>query len=196
MLTAKDKLFQTLVDYVKRGEDLGQIALSKIARDAEIGKSTVYEYFSSKNEMIVETYRYLLKHYESILLQDLHVMDFKGALYEELRRTMLVMKDARSVMEVIMNQPHHQSLRIDLKLKPEIQAIQEAMEKRFANIMYLGVVEGIFPMRESKKTTTYVIRALITGLMFQFINDELDLSEDELLNLIFEEIVRVVQASA
>ncbi len=194
MQTAKDKLYQTLVNYVKRGEDLGQIALSKIAHDADIGKSTVYEYFSSKDEMIVETYRYLLKHYESILLQDLHVMDFKGALLEELKRTLLVMNDARAVMEVIMNQPHHQSLRIDLKLKPEIQLIQEAMEKRFSNIMYLGVVEGVFPAREPKKSTTYVIRALITGLMFQYINDEIDMNEDDLLNLIYDEIVRVAQA--
>lgn len=194
MQTTKDKLYQTLFDYVKRGEDLGQIALSKIAHDAEIGKSTVYEYFSSKDEMIVETYRYMIKHYESILLQDLQAMDFKNALLEELKRTLLVMKDARSVMEVIMNQPYHQSLRIDLKLKPEIQSIRETMEKRFANIMYLGVVEGIFPAKEPKKSTTYVIRALITGLMFQYINDKMDMNENDVLNLIYNEIVRVAQA--
>lgn len=194
MQTAKDKLFQTLVNYVKRGEDLGHVSISKIAQDADIGKSTVYEYFTSKDEMIVETYRYLLKHYESILFHDLEVMDFKGALLEELKRTLMVMKDARSVMEVIMNQSHHQTLRIDIMLKPEIQAIQKAMEKRFSHIMYLGVVEGIFPVKEPKKTTTYVIRALITGLMFQYINDELDMTEDELLHLIYDEIVRTISS--
>jgi AcrR family transcriptional regulator len=102
VLTAKEKLFNTLVSYIKDGVDLQSIALSKIAQDAEIGKSTVYEYFESKEQMIIETYRFLLKHYESILLQDIQAMDFKGALFEELSHTLIVLKDARSLMEAIM----------------------------------------------------------------------------------------------
>lgn len=192
MLTAKEKLFNTLVSYIKDGVDLQSIALSKIAQDAEIGKSTVYEYFESKEQMIIETYRFLLKHYESILLQDIQAMDFKGALFEELSHTLIVLKDARSLMEAIMKVPYHE-LRIDQALKDEINAIQKAMEQRFANIMYLGAVEGIFPYQRSKKETPYVIRALISGLMFQFINGEMEMNEQELLELIYKEIVRVIK---
>ncbi len=67
------------------------------------------------------------------------------------------------------------------------------MEQRFANIMYLGAVEGIFPYQRSKKETPYVIRALISGLMFQFINGEMEMNEQELLELIYKEIVRVIK---
>jgi AcrR family transcriptional regulator len=192
-LTAKEKLLNTLVTYIKNGVDLQSIALSKIAQDAEIGKSTVYEYFESKEQMIVETYRFLLKHYESILLQDIKAMDFKGALFEELSHTLIVLKDARSLMEAIMKVPYHE-IRLDQALKDEINAIQKAMEQRFANIMYLGAVEGVFPYRETRKETPYVIRALITGLMFQYINGEMEYTEDELLELIYQEIVRVIKA--
>ena len=192
-MTAKEKLLNTLVSYIKNGVDLQSIALSKIAQDAEIGKSTVYEYFESKEQMIVETYRFLLKHYESILLQDIQAMDFKGALFEELSHTLIVLKDARSLMEAIMKVPYHE-IRLDQALKDEINAIQKAMEQRFANIMYLGAVEGVFPYRETRKETPYVIRALITGLMFQYINGEMDYTEDELLELIYQEIVRVIKA--
>ena len=192
-MTAKEKLLNTLVTYIKNGVDLQSIALSKIAQDAEIGKSTVYEYFESKEQMIVETYRFLLKHYESILLQDIQAMDFKGALFEELSHTLIVLKDARSLMEAIMKVPYHE-IRLDQALKDEINAIQKAMEQRFANIMYLGAVEGVFPYRETRKETPYVIRALITGLMFQYINGEMEYTEDELLELIYQEIVRVIKA--
>ena len=194
MQTAKEKLLHTLVGYIKKGEDIEKVALSKIAHDAEIGKSTVYEYFESKEQMIVETYRYLLKHYENILLADLEAMDFKGALFEELSRTLLVLKDARTLMEAIMKVPHHQELRIDIALKDEIQTIQKSMEKRFANIMYLGAVEGIYPYREPQKETPYVIRAIISGLLFQFMNDEMDMTEEEVLNLIYREIIRLVKS--
>lgn len=192
-MTAKEKLLNTLVTYIKNGVDLQSIALSKIAQDAEIGKSTVYEYFESKEQMIVETYRFLLKRYESILLQDIEAMDFKGALFEELSHTLIVLKDARSLMEAIMKVPYHE-IRLDQALKDEINAIQKAMEQRFANIMYLGAVEGVFPYRETRKETPYVIRALITGLMFQYINGEMEYTEDELLELIYQEIVRMIKA--
>lgn len=194
MQTAKEKLLHTLVNYIKNGEDIGSISLSKIAQDAEIGKSTVYEYFESKEKMVIETYRHLLKHYESILLQDLQNMDFKGALFEELSHTLFVMKDARLLMEAIMKAPHHHEFRIDEALKQEINLIQIAMEKRFINIMYLGAVEGLYPYREPSKNRTYVTRAIISGLMFQFVNDEMDLSENELLELIYQELVRVLKA--
>ena len=194
MQTAKEKLLHTLVGYIKKGEDIEKVALSKIAHDAEIGKSTVYEYFESKEQMIIETYRYLLKHYENILLADLEAMDFKGALFEELSRTLLVLKDARTLMEAIMKVPHHQELRIDIALKDEIQTIQKSMEKRFANIMYLGAVEGIYPYREPQKETPYVIRAIISGLLFQFMNEEMDMNEEEVLNLIYREIIRLVKS--
>ena len=193
MQTAKDKLLNTLVSHIKKGEDLKNISLSKIAQEAEIGKSTVYEYFESKDEMIVETYRYLLKHYEQILLQDLEHMDFKGALFEELSRTLIVLKDARSLMETIMNAPHHHDVRIDIALKDEINEIQKAMEQRFSNIMYLGAVEGVFPYREPRRETPFVMRALISGLLFQFINGETPFTEDEILEVIYQEIVRLVK---
>ena len=194
MQTAKEKLLHTLVGYIKKGEDIEKVALSKIAHDAEIGKSTVYEYFESKEQMIIETYRYLLKHYENILLADLEAMDFKGALFEELSRILLVLKDARTLMEAIMKVPYHQELRIDIALKDEIQTIQKSMEERFANIMYLGAVEGIYPYREPQKETPYVIRAIISGLLFQFMNDEMDMTEEEVLNLIYREIIRLVKS--
>lgn len=193
MLTAKDKLLNTLATYIKEGIDLRSVALSKIAQDAEIGKSTVYEYFDSKEHMIIETYHYLLKYYASILLQDIQAMDFKGALFEELRHTLIVLQDARLLMEAIMKVPYHE-LRLDQELKDEINAIQKAMETRFGSIMYLGVVEGIFPYKETKKETPYVIRALITGLMFQYINGEMDYREEELLELIYNQIILVIKA--
>lgn len=36
-------------------------SMSEIARRAEIGKSTIYEYFPSKNELLMETYTWLLR---------------------------------------------------------------------------------------------------------------------------------------
>lgn len=193
MQTAKDKLLHTLVSYVKNGEDIYQISLSKIAQDAEIGKSTVYEYFESKDVMIIETYRYLIKHYQKTLLKDIDAKDFKGALLEELSNILIVMKDARSLMEAIMKVPHHHQIRIEEVLKDEIAYIQNHMTERFNTIMYLGVKEGVFPFKQPKKETPYVVKAIITGLLFQYVNHEIAMEEKDLLQLVFDEIVHIAK---
>lgn len=192
MQLAKDKLLSVLVSYIKEGKDLEDIALSTIAKDAEIGKSTVYEYFSSKDEMIEETYRYLLKHYEDILLADLELMDFESAFKEEIKRSLLVMKDAQTLMEAIMKHPSTKMMRLNHELKGEINRIQDAMQKRFESIMRVGVIEQKIPAKNPHPHKRYVIQALISGLMFQFVHQEMDLTEDALITLIYQEVINTL----
>lgn len=192
MQLAKDKLLSVLVSYIKEGKDLEDIALSTIAKDAEIGKSTVYEYFSSKDEMIEETYRYLLKHYEDILLADIDLMDFESAFKEEIKRSLLVMKDAQTLMEAIMKHPSSKMMRLNHELKGEIKRIQDAMQKRFESIMRVGVIENKIPAKSPHPYKRYVIQALISGLMFQFVHQEMDVTEEELITLIYQEVIQTL----
>ncbi len=193
MQLAKDKLLSVLVSYIKEGKDLEDIALSTIAKEAEIGKSTVYEYFSSKDEMIEETYRYLLKHYEDILLADVDLMDFESAFKEEIKRSLIVMKDAQTLMEAIMKHPSTKMMRLNHELKDEIKRIQDAMQKRFESIMRVGVIEQKIPARVPQPHKRYVIQALISGLMFQYVHQEIDVSEDELISLIYQEVINTLK---
>lgn len=192
MQLAKDKLLSVLVSYIKEGKDLEDIALSTIAKNAEIGKSTVYEYFSSKEEMIEETYRFLLKHYENILLADLKLMSFEAAFKEEIKRSLFVMKDAQALMEAIMKHPSTKMMRLNHELKDEIEHIQYQMQQRFESIMKIGVIEGKIPAKTPDPHKRYVIQALISGLMFQYVNHEMNLGEDELIELIYHEVLKTL----
>jgi hypothetical protein len=60
--------------------------------------------------------------------------------------------------------------------------------------MRLGVLENMLPSGLTKKPTRgYVIKALISGLSFQYINDQTQLDEEGILNLIYDEVFRVLQ---
>ncbi|PKK88116.1 MAG: hypothetical protein CVV62_02225, partial [Tenericutes bacterium HGW-Tenericutes-7] len=121
MLTTKDKILSVMIDHIKKETDIKNMSLSQIAIEAEIGKSTVYEHFTSKEDLILETYMFLLKHYEKILTSDIEKMDFKGAFIEQMSKITFVMKDAKMIMNAIMNN-HQQafpsfSKEIDLCVK-------------------------------------------------------------------------------
>ena len=47
----KDKILDCTIEMLKAG-DMDTLSMSKIAAKAEIGKSTIYEYFPSKEELV------------------------------------------------------------------------------------------------------------------------------------------------
>lgn len=192
MQTTKDRILSAVVSYIKEGLT-DQISLAKIASDAEIGKSTVYEHFKSKEEMIEETYRYLLSQYESILLKDISKMTFKGAFIEQLERNLIVMEDARTIMDMLMNHHADQFYKFGKSLEPKVLELQSKIASRFESIMKLGVIEGIIAPRIPKPYDRYVIQAIMTGLMFQYVNQKMEIERDQLLELIYHEVIERIK---
>jgi AcrR family transcriptional regulator len=192
MQTTKDRILSAVVSYIKEGLT-DQISLAKIASDAEIGKSTVYEHFKSKEEMIEETYRYLLSQYESILLKDISEMTFKGAFIEQLERNLIVMEDARTIMDMLMNHHADEFYKFGKSLEPRVLELQSKIAKRFEAIMKMGVSEGVIAPRIPKPYDRYVIQAIMTGLMFQYVNQKMEIERDQLLELIYHEVIERIK---
>ena len=192
MSTTKDKLIQVLVTHIKAGANLNELSLSQIATEAEIGKSTVYEHFSSKEAMISDTYAYLLKSYETILLEPISQTTFKAAFIEQLMRILTVMKDAKVIMDAIMNNTFDQIP----NLKPEHQCligtIQLSMEKRFEQIIKMAIDTHEIDVENIKPYTKHVIQALISGILLQYVKHEIDMSEQAVCEMIFEQILKSI----
>jgi len=192
MLTTKDRILSVLVDHIKTGTNLSNLSLSQIAAEAEIGKSTVYEYFSSKDEMIGETFRFLLEKYDCILSAELEQKTFKLAFIEQIKRILFIMKDAKNIMDAIMNNSKIAYPNMDKNLDGEMKKIQDKMNQRFEHIIMIGVSEGIIEVRPPKPYTKNVIQALISGLLFQYVNGEMNIGEPELSELIYEHTLDVL----
>jgi len=189
MQTTKDKILSVVVDYIKEGANLKSITLAQIAAEAKIGKSTVYEYFASKEQLVFETYKYLLTHYKTILTSEITDMRFKQAFFEQLKKILVVMKDARLIMDAIMNSSYALIPTICPELEDMMRHIQHEMNQRFESIIYLGVVEGVLEAKEPKPYIKHVIQALISGLLFQYVNQEIDLEEEALLELVYKQLI-------
>lgn len=192
MSTTKDKLIQVLVSHIKAGVNLNDLSLSQIATEAEIGKSTVYEHFASKEAMISDTYAYLLKSYEAILLEPISQTTFKAAFIEQLSRILTVMKDAKVIMDAIMNNTFDQIP----NLKPEhqclIETIQHSMGKRFEQIIKMAIDTNEIDIKNIKPYSKHVIQALISGILLQYVKNEIDMSEQAVCDMIFEQILKSI----
>jgi AcrR family transcriptional regulator len=193
MQTTKDKILDATISYIKQEPNLSQVSISDIATKADIGKSTVYEYFENKNALIEEAYSYLLDKYQRILLIDINDKDFKNALMDQLSRILDVMEDVKGIMEVIMNAHSEMSfLRYD-QCSIKIQIIQDKMTERFNHIFSIGVESGeIHP--SNRPYANHIVQALISGLMFQYVDNKIDIKRDALIKLIYQEMIRIIES--
>jgi AcrR family transcriptional regulator len=190
-MQTKDRIIETMIDFIKEDKDISQISLSEIAKKAEIGKSTVYEYFSNKDELVFDTYMYMFNYYEKALMQPLKSTQFKDAFIEQVKMILDAMKDAKNIIESIMNKHHQINYPNQASFDEKLDEIKSKMEERFIDIFKLGIEQNdLKPPFRQDKTRGYVIQALINGLLFQYINGQTDLDENELLNLIFDEVIK------
>ena len=73
----KDKILDCTIEMLKGG-DIDTISMSKIASNANIGKSTIYEYFPSKEDLV----KTALKRVVDIALEDFLSVKMGKTLYE------------------------------------------------------------------------------------------------------------------
>ena len=144
--------------------------------------------------MIEETYKYLLKEYEIILLKPLVEKTYKNMLIEELRHILTVMKEANLLMQTIMSQGQMSSFDIPKCTKTAMAEMKEKLDDRFKMIFSQGMIENEITSISSHPYLRHLIQALMTGLMIQFVHQEIDITEDDLLELIYEQIQQLIKA--
>lgn len=192
MSPTKEKLISVLVNYIKAGTNLKDLSMLQIATEAEIGKSTVYEHFASKEEMISETYIYLLQTYEAILLEPVTMTDFKTAFIEQIKKISTVMSDAKVIMEAIMNNSFDQMPLLKKEHHVLIESIQNKMSARFEGIIKMAHVQGLIEIKNTNPNTKHVMQAIISGVLLQYVKNEIDLDESAVCHLIYESIIKIL----
>ena len=194
-MSTKDKIIEVLADLIRHDENISDISISKIAELADIGKSTVYEHFSSKEDLIQETYCYLSEYYRKRILAPLQEHTFEQMYKELTQRIIRSAKEANDLMMGILNEGHHVKMLPKKDVEKIMDGIQHDVQSKFLDIIRIGVSEGIIKPNVTKtKEKGHVIRALTIGLTMQCINDKIDLSESDALSYIYQYTVVVLNA--
>jgi len=193
MLSTKDKILDAVISYIQEHPTLNQLSVSKIAQRAGLGKSTVYDYFDTKDALLEEAYLYLLKKYHKLLVRDVPMTTYEEALKAILKNILAVIKDAKLIMDTIFNIDKAREMFKSNQCSVKINGIQESIRQMFEEISRLGVKEGVLTIQANPYIPN-IIQSLISGLMFQYVNGKMDITEDELIQLIYDEITRVLKA--
>ncbi len=194
-MSTKDKIIAVLADLLKQDENISDISISKIAALADIGKSTVYEHFTSKDELIGEAYRYLSSIYQKRIIAPLKHNTFEKAFKEIATRMISNAKEASDIMMCILNEGYHINMMAKEDMNDIMLNVQGEIEKLYIEIIQMGVKEGIIkPIITETVEKGHVIRALTVGLIMQCVNEHIELSDEDALNYLYKYTVLILNA--
>lgn len=194
-MSTKDRIIEVLANLIKQDENINDISISKIAELADIGKSTVYEHFDSKETLIKEAYQYLSDLYRSRIIAPLQSKTFESAYKELTLRLMQNAQEANDLMMAVLGEGHSIKLIAKEDMKKMMNQLQKDLQEMYFDIIRMGVKEGIVKIqRKDQKEKGHIVRALTMGLIMQRINENIDLTEKEALAYLYKYTVIALNA--
>ncbi|MFW6285157.1 MAG: TetR/AcrR family transcriptional regulator [Bacillota bacterium] len=169
-MNKRERILEKVLALLSQSDTEDSLTISNVARAMDIGKSTLYEYFTSKDAMIEEAMRLLLKKNRAMLLDksELETLPFEEAFKRHMRRSINLAQSN----EIVRNFAHHPEV---MKLpehvkKNMMKAIQEhntELEKALMDMFAKGENENVLkgPLQKERFRT---IEAMIFGLHVAF----------------------------
>lgn len=132
-------LYQAVVGLFEEGEDMSVVTVSEIAARAGIGKGTVYEYFSNKEEMIAGALYYSMEELCNNLREKIWQKD---TLYDKMMQILLIMEEQMKATNSFLHLLHmkESSSEIGRRMKEIVEEHKE--EKNFITDVFREMIEA------------------------------------------------------
>ena len=163
----REKILNTVLSFLSHSDREDSLTISNVANALDMGKSTIYEYFNSKDAMIQSAFELMLqKNREAILDDDeLRNLTFKKAFRNHMNRIL----DLAQNNVFIKDFSHHPDI---LKLPEDtkqamFKSIQEHnvyLEEALRKIFEKGKAEGVLE-KDVEQTRFRTIEAMIFGFI-------------------------------
>ena len=145
-MSRKTEILDALIDIFKTKGIQSDFTISELARKVDIGKSTIYEYFDTKDEILAEAfYRIFEKAITSIRERQVDSeLNFEQALKDELR-FVFNLASSSSFMFELLTPDFHDNVPNTLKgnFANEMKLTAKHYETTFRNIVVKGIEEGV-----------------------------------------------------
>lgn len=174
MKNKKELIFDVVINHIKTKGHLSGLTISEIAKKADIGKGTIYEYFCSKDELIAETMIYMLDEImKKIIESDNTNLDFKNTLCSHIETVMAISKEYTNLETIVMNDDLGNLMQSDIKKKMmhKIIEIKKDYQNYLNSILEKGISEGVIT-KKIEPYLTYIIGSIIMSSVTYYYHEK------------------------
>ena len=183
----KNKILDCTIEMLKAG-DIDTLSMSKIASSSNIGKSTIYEYFPSKEDLIKQA----LKRVIDIALEDFLSVKMGNTLYESyyahMKKGLEIAKDAIKLVG------YPSTNNISFMNKEEINEMVSGallpVFERLTEIYFQGVEEKTITPKRDFSTKLYILAAFFKGMLLEKYKH--DIPDEEFMEDLYENLLVLV----
>lgn len=168
-------MYEAVIEMIQENYDINSIKVSDITSRAGIGKGTAYEYFSSKEEIIVkalfyDTYVHILN-VDKIIKADKTFREKYYLLMDYLEEKLPDTKATGNLIKIFMgNYEVKDNFRIEVeKIQQNTACPVVYVESMIDDFMMQGLKEGIFT-QDKKVMCRSVFATQVTGYIYCIIN--------------------------
>lgn len=183
-LSRRVQIIEAVIDIFKENGVSTEFTMSELASKLEIGKSTIYEYFKTKDEILSSAILYMIENsIERLLLRSENAQgDFEESLKSELRYMFLLAKESHVLVSALAPRMKGSlSAECREEISNNINKIRDFYQEKFTSIFVKGYEEGVFS-RVGNEYDVAVISGMISGSVVMMSNkymntfDHLDLN--------------------
>ncbi len=192
-MNRKDQILEAVVNKFREEGFSTDLTMTEIAKTVDIGKSTIYEYFKSKDDVIKCA---LIKMSEKSLdrlfnIENIEKMSFEDAFKSQIIILFQIASESRMMFEIFSNDFESQLPQaIKVEFVSKIHEVKTLIEQRFVMIMIKGVTEGIIAMSNDPLSIN-VISGLVIGSMIRYSDTDFKLDLYEFVDKVFEAVVKL-----
>ncbi len=193
MLNKKELIYYAVIDLFKNKANINNIKISDIAKSANMGKGTVYEYFRSKDEIISETILYIIEeNTNKITSMFNHNQDFKINMLNHIKILLELILENSKFHSIFMS--GEMSSLFDQDYEHKLMNKIMETKKHYFQILKTILNKGVEENKFNKVLDPYIFNAIgntiFTSIMYYIheCNDNLEVESfiEKVYNLILK----------
>lgn len=192
-MSRRDEILDAVISKFQEDGFSTDLTISQIAKVVDIGKSTIYEYFKTKDDVFKEA---LLKISNENIAQVLNIehideMSFEEAFKTQFSKILEVSCESVLIYQIFSKDfIHRMPSSIREELRQKMEDTRAIIEKRFILIFIKGVGEKLLDIGPSP-TNNLIFSSLIVGAILRYSNSNQEVPLNEFVDKIYDTIIKL-----
>jgi AcrR family transcriptional regulator len=198
-MSRKDEIIVALIEIINEKGLSADFTISQLAKKVDIGKSTIYEYFDTKDEIFKEAiYTIFNESISSIMNREVDLDKTFETLFKDEMQFLFTLSDEKQyIMKMIQAEYKHNFPKLIKKeLLEQFESLQHYYEERFRKIILKGFEENGFNSTNIIMDSL-IISSLIAGSIQRYMNIRVPFPEDinieDYIHEIYLTVLKIIQ---
>lgn len=193
-MSRRDQIIDAAIEVFTAKGFAADFTMSSLAKSLDIGKSTIYEYFENKDDIIKEAiFKYMENRFEQV--KDLFYVEassFEEAFKKQLKALLCVASESRALIETLSpgffrKLPEN----VQKEVRVKMEQSRDTLQKGFVSIFTRAAQEGIISS-DINPYQSMVVTSMVVGSIMLFSDSRNQVDVDSFVDEIYRSALKLL----